>query len=142
MTDLPENLFSNPAWHALHTKHRHLAVWAGDACRYPAEVAPFVAVAIPSSSALRQICELLAPGESSWLIGDNCPRVPELMVAETMEVLQMVLPDEITPPAATIELVSLSAANAAEMVALTNLAFPGFFRNRTHENGRVLRGAI
>jgi predicted GNAT family acetyltransferase len=57
------------------------------------------------------------------------------MVAETMEVLQMVLPDEITPPAATIELISLSAANAAEMVALTNLAFPGFFRNRTHEMG-------
>jgi ribosomal protein S18 acetylase RimI-like enzyme len=135
MTDLPASLFANPAWHALQTKHRHLAVRAGDVCRYPAEVAPFVAVGVPSSGALRELHLLLAPGESTWLIGDNCPRVPELVFEETMEVLQMVLPEEITPPAPTLELVSLSEENAAEMVTLTNLAFPGFFRKRTCEMG-------
>src|SRR5579862_1627584 len=135
MNDLPEDLFHNPAWHALHTKHRHLALCAGEACRYPAEISPFVAVAALSSNALVQIHELLAPGESAWLIGDNCPRVPELMVEETMDVLQMMLPEETAPPAPTIEVVSLSAADVAEMVALTDLAFPGFFRKRTHEMG-------
>jgi ribosomal protein S18 acetylase RimI-like enzyme len=135
MTDLPATLFANPAWHALQTKHRHLAVCAGRVCRYPAEVAPFVAVAAQSPGALRELHSLLAPGESTWLIGDNCPRVPELVFEETMEVLQMVLPEEITPPAATLELVSLSEENAAEMVTLTNLAFPGFFRKRTCEMG-------
>ncbi|MGA9800970.1 MAG: GNAT family N-acetyltransferase [Terriglobales bacterium] len=135
MNDLPEHLFANPAWHALQTKHRHLAVCAGDACRYSAEVAPFVAVAAQRSSALGELHSLLAPGESAWLIGDHWPRVPELVVEETMGVLQMALPEEITPAASTTKLVSLSAADAAEMVALTNLAFPGFFRKRTHEMG-------
>jgi predicted GNAT family acetyltransferase len=47
----------------------------------------------------------------------------------------MVLPEEVTPPDPTIEIVSLSDENAAEMVALTDLAFPGFFRKRTCEMG-------
>ena len=39
----------------------------------------------------------------------------------------MVLPEEVTPPGPTTEIVHLSDANAPEMVALTTLAFPGFF---------------
>src|ERR1035438_9769947 len=97
MDDLPASLFSNPAWHALQTKHRHLAVSAGDACRYPAEVAPFVAVAAPSPVALGQLHSLLAPGESTWLIGESYPHVPELSFEETLECLQMVLPEKVPP---------------------------------------------
>jgi hypothetical protein len=44
MAGLPEHLFSKPVWHALGTKHRHFAVSTGKARRYPADVAPFVAV--------------------------------------------------------------------------------------------------
>jgi predicted GNAT family acetyltransferase len=47
----------------------------------------------------------------------------------------MVLPEEITPPGPTTETVRLSDANALEMVALTTLAFPGYFRKRTCEMG-------
>jgi predicted GNAT family acetyltransferase len=47
----------------------------------------------------------------------------------------MVLPVEITLPTPTIEILQLSCTNAPEMVALTNLAFPGFFRSRTCEMG-------
>ena len=47
----------------------------------------------------------------------------------------MVLPREVTPPAPTSGIVQLSDANAPEMVALTDLAFPGFFRSRTCEMG-------
>jgi predicted GNAT family acetyltransferase len=135
MNDLPASLFTNPAWHALQTKHRHLAVSAGDACRYPAEVAPFVAVARPSAVALEHLDSLLAPGEHTWLIGESYPCVPELSFQETLECLQMILPEEVTPPDPTIDIVSLSDANATEMVTLTNLAFPGFFRKRTCEMG-------
>src|SRR5258708_2246219 len=119
MNDLPESLFANPAWHALQTKHRHFAVSAGDACRYPADVAPFAAVAAPTTVALQQLHSLLAPGESVWLIGESYP----------------VLPETVTPAGPADEIVRLSNANAPEMVALTNIAFPGFFRNRTSEMG-------
>jgi acetyltransferase (GNAT) family protein len=135
MNNLPDSLFANPVWHALQTKHRHLAVIEGDVCRYPAEVVPFAAVAAPTSLALQQLHSLLAPGESVWLIGESYPYVPEIRFEETLECLQMLLPEEVAPPDPTIEIAILSAANAAEMVALTDLAFPGFFRRRTCEMG-------
>jgi len=140
MDNLPESIFANPVWHALKTRHRHLAVSAGRACRYPADVAPFAAVAAPSPMALQQLHTLLSPGESVWLVGESYPHVPELGFDETLECLQMVLPDEVTPPAPNLEacalqIVPLSSANAREMVELMTLAFPGFFRIRTPEMG-------
>ncbi len=47
----------------------------------------------------------------------------------------MVLPERAGPPDPAIEIVSLSDANAGEMVVLTDLAFPGLFRQRTCEMG-------
>jgi GNAT superfamily N-acetyltransferase len=135
MTDLPEALFTNPVWHALQTKHRHFAVTDGDACRYPADVAPFAAVAAPSRSALQSLHSLLVPGEYVWLVGESYPSVPKLTCEETLECLQMALPEEVSPPSPALDIVRLSNANAPEMVALTTLAFPGFFRSRTCEMG-------
>ncbi len=135
MNDLPENLFSNPVWHALRTMHSHFALTAGDACRYPADVAPFAAVAAPNESALQSLHSLLVLGEYVWLVGESYPSVPQLSCQETLKCLQMVLPENVTPPAPTPEIVRLSNANAQEMVALTTIAFPGFFRNRTCEMG-------
>ena len=135
MTDLPEGLFADPVWHALHTRHRHFAISTGNACRYPADVAPFAAVAAPTVAALLQLHTLLVPKESVWIAGKTYPHPPELVFEESLERLQMVLPAEITPPAPTIEILPLSNADAPEMVALTTLAFPGFFRSRTCEMG-------
>ena len=109
MNDLPESLFANPAWHALQTEQRHLAISAGDACRYPADVVPFAAVAAPTSVALEELQSLLAPGESVGLIGDGYPHLPELSFEGALECFQM--------------------------VALTTFTFPGFFRKRTCEMG-------
>ena len=135
MTDLPESLFANPVWSALHTKHRHFALTARDACRYPADVAPFAAVASPSADALLQLHSLLAPGESVWIVGESHPQPAKLAFEQTLLCLQMVLPAELVPPASTIEILPLSNDHAPEMVALTDLAFPGFFRSRTCEMG-------
>ena len=135
MDNLPDRLFENPVWHALQTKHRHLAVSEGDACRYPAEVVPFAAVAAPTSVALQQLHSLLAPGEFVWLIGENYPHLPEIRFEETLKCLQMILPEDVMLPDPPIEIARLSGANAGEMVALTDLAFPGFFRRRTCEMG-------
>jgi predicted GNAT family acetyltransferase len=135
MTDLPEKLFSNPVWHALQTKHRHFAITAGDACRYPVDVAPFAAVATPSTIAMQQLASLLTPGESVWIFDEDRPSAPGVDVIETLKCLQMALPNDVNPPDPTMDLVRLSAADAPEMVALTTLAFPGFFRGRTYQMG-------
>jgi ribosomal protein S18 acetylase RimI-like enzyme len=135
MTDLPESLFANPVWNALHMKHRHFALSAGEACRYPSDVAPFAAVASPNEAALKQLHSLLGPGESVWIVGESYAALPQLVFEQRLECLQMVLPEEITPPVRTLEIVPLSKEDAPEMVALTDLAFPGFFRSRTCEMG-------
>jgi ribosomal protein S18 acetylase RimI-like enzyme len=143
MDDLPESIFANPIWHALQTKHRRFALPAGDACRYPADVAPFAAVAAPSPIALQHLHSLLEPGESVWLIGESYPHVPELSFEGTLACLQMLLPEEVIPPDPasnpasdhTMEIARLSDTNAPEMVALTDIAFPGYFRQRTCEMG-------
>ena len=137
MTGLPEHLFANPVWHALGTKHRHFAVSKGQARRYPADVVPFVAVAEPSVEALEWLYSLLVPGEQVWIAEAKFSEWPELAWETSIDCLQMVLPEEIpVPPDAPVEMASLSCADAAGMVALTDLAFPGFFRVKTCEMGR------
>jgi len=135
MNDLPESLFANPVWHALQTKHRRFAISAGGACRYPADVAPFAALTAPTMTGLQELHALLAPGEFVWLAGKDYPHSPEISFVETMECLQMVLPAEVPPAHPVSEIVRLSATDVPQMLALTELAFPGFFRARTCEMG-------
>jgi predicted GNAT family acetyltransferase len=135
MDQLPEEFFANPTWHALHSKHRKFAECAGDACRYPADVGPFAAIRAPEIGAMLQLHSLFEAGGSAWIIGEEYVEVPGLVREETLKCLQMVLPDSVSVPDTEIEIETLSDGNAHEMVALTTLAFPGFFRQRTCEMG-------
>ena len=135
MNELPEKLFANPVWHALRGRHRKFAQCTGDACRYAADVVPFAAIRAPAVESMLQLHSLFEPGESAWIIGEEYVGVPGLLREETLECLQMVLPGDVGALDTEIKIVKLSDANADEMVALTTLAFPGFFRHRTSEMG-------
>jgi ribosomal protein S18 acetylase RimI-like enzyme len=135
MNDLPAALFTDPVWHALKTRHSHLALIEGDARRYPVNVAPFAALAKPTELALWELHSLLAPGESVWLAGTAYPHLPELKNEGTLECAQMVLNAALEEKPSAIKLERLSAADSDAMVALTDVAFPGFFRSRTYEMG-------
>ncbi|MGA2779557.1 MAG: GNAT family N-acetyltransferase [Steroidobacteraceae bacterium] len=134
MTELPEVLFSNPVWHALIGPHRHLRLALGAACRYPADVAPFAAIAAPAEPAFDALRDLLAPDESVW-IADYGRSAAGIKVLDALACVQMVLPADAEPCAQSREVVPLTAANAQEMVALTDVAFPGFFRAKTYRMG-------
>jgi ribosomal protein S18 acetylase RimI-like enzyme len=135
MDNLPAELFTDPVWQALNTRHSHLALIEGDARRYPVDVAPFAALAKPTELALWELYSLLAPGEYVWLFGTHYPHLPELRNEGTLECVQMVLPVELAAKKSPIELQRLNAADSNAMIALTDLAFPGFFRSRTYEMG-------
>jgi GNAT superfamily N-acetyltransferase len=136
MTDLlPDHLFANPIWSALHGPHRHLAIGGELACRYPADVAVFAALAEPTEAAMEQLRLLLAPGEAVWLFENDFPAVSGLKFTDRMPCPQMALPASIEPPVPSADVVALTKANADETVALTDLAFPGFFRPRTYAMG-------
>jgi ribosomal protein S18 acetylase RimI-like enzyme len=134
MSGLPEALFANPVWHALHGPHRHLALIAGHACRYAADVCPFAAIDAPTDRALDELRLLLAPDESVWVV-DYGRSAPGLKVIDTLGCLQMVWPAQIEPPARSPGVLALGATHAHEMMALTDAAFPGFFRAQTHRMG-------
>ena len=128
---LPAALFDNPVWNALHTRHSHFALTRGNTCRYPADVAPFAALAEPTAAALGDLALLLTPGESVWLFDRHLPAAPTLRCVETLPCLRLFLPTAVVPGESSPEIVPLTGADAPAMVALTDLAFPGFFRIRT-----------
>src|SRR5262249_23590240 len=79
--------------------------------------------------------ELLAPGESVWVFGVNLPTVEGLSYTRTLDCFQMFIPFDVAAPDAGKDIGCLDAGNAHEMVALTDIAFPGFFRPRTYAMG-------
>ena len=133
--DLPERIFADPVWHALDTSHRRFASILGEACRYPADVAPFAAVASPSIAALSELRSLMTLGESIWIFGQGHSQVRGLFVEQSLDSFQMVLPKTAVLPPSTGEIAKLSDASAPDMVELTSLAFPGFFRAKTCNMG-------
>jgi ribosomal protein S18 acetylase RimI-like enzyme len=134
MSELSDSRFLNPVWHALQGPHRHLALIEGSACRYPADVSPFAAIEAPSEPSLDQLRSLLAIGESVWIADYGC-EAAGIAVLDGLECVQMVLPRAAEVPAPGRELTPLSGADAQEMVTLTDLAFPGFFRPGTYRMG-------
>jgi GNAT superfamily N-acetyltransferase len=80
----------------------------------------------------------MEPGESTYVLTHKPPATIQLAFQEPVSVVQMEWPKDLAPPASretTVKIVPLTCENAAEMVALTNVAFPGFFRPRTCEMG-------
>jgi GNAT superfamily N-acetyltransferase len=129
--------FYDPIWNALHTAHRPLALASGEACKYPHDVAPFAAVQTNTPAALDDLRSLMNPSESTWLFHDPPPSVTGLSHETSLPCLQMLFPADTALPATgrTATIVPLNATHAPEMVALTDVAFPGFFRSRTNVMG-------
>jgi GNAT superfamily N-acetyltransferase len=131
-----EDPFFNTVWSALHSTQKHFAIRAGGACKYPADVSPLAAVASGSEADLRDLHRLLAPLEKTHIIGADPPPVPGLVLESTLPCLLMTT-DECPDVAnvAGVDVVLLSIEDAAEMMELISLAFPGYYRMRTREMG-------
>lgn len=128
----------NPVWHALTTQHAGFAVTAGGAARYPASVAPFGAVADVATGAAASLAGLVDDDESVFLVGVAPPAPAGWAMARQKAVTQMVCP-VLPPEVAGPDPVPMeSESQRADMLALTALVFPGFFRPRTLEMGLYL----
>ncbi|MDY6948680.1 MAG: GNAT family N-acetyltransferase [Pseudomonadota bacterium] len=133
MTPDPLN---NPIWSALSCAQSHFAIGGPLAKRYPAEVAPFIAASETSTAAARALAELVAPGEIVNIVAV----MPELEAGwellATGNIAQMVWRPEAPAPAAdATDIAALGDADVPDMLALTALVFPGYFRGRTPEMG-------
>jgi ribosomal protein S18 acetylase RimI-like enzyme len=127
----------NPVWHSLRTQHAVLAITAADAAKYPPAVAPFAAVADAPGRSATQLASLVGDSESVYLVG-VAPEPPAGWVLEQGKPCLQMISD--TPPAEVPgpPVTEMSALQRDDMLALTALVFPGFFRPRTLEMGRYL----
>ena len=133
---------SDPILLALEGRQSGLGVSVGSAWKYRADVAPFGAIARRDEEEFAALASLMAPGEVAYLMGE-APLAEPGIVAEglayqgTFAGLQMVLPEGAALPEGlgAMEILPLSCDHGTEMVALTEAAFPGYFRIRTCEMG-------
>jgi ribosomal protein S18 acetylase RimI-like enzyme len=125
----------NPFWSSLHGRHRHLAQVAGGVARFPAEYAPFLGIANATVDAADALASLVARDESVYLLG-VAPRAPDDWHLEAFaDLAQMVC----TSPIDVIDgpdVIELTDAHRADVLALTALVYPHYFRERTMELGR------
>lgn len=125
----------NPIWHSLQTRHRTSACRVGDAARYPADHAPFLGVAHADVKIDIALAALVESGEKLLLLG-RAPRAPEGWHLETFQALaQMIRRSPVDmidgPP-----MIELGEEHRADVLALTALVYPHYFRQRTMAMGR------
>lgn len=142
---MAEDMFANPVWHALEARQRRFAEVAGQGRKYQSDVAPFGAVGEWSEESASELRGLLRPKEVIYLMGETpvsapAELAPGLRLQGTLAGLQMIFPECSTQEPRfrrrdDVEIVRLSCADAADMVELTTIAFPGYFRIRTCEMG-------
>ena len=125
----------NPFWSSLQARHRALALRAGDVARYPPEYAPFLGVGAADADVDGALERLVPPGESAYLLG-VVPRVPQGWTLEPLGLLaQMACPAPIEVPDGP-DIIELDDTHRADVLALTALVYPHYFRERTMELGR------
>jgi ribosomal protein S18 acetylase RimI-like enzyme len=125
----------NPIWESLASRHRSLALGKGDVARYPAEVAPFLGVAADGIDAAAAIESLVPPDDTALLLGPVPRAAHGWELKHLAQLAQMVCAarmQEVDGPG----IVELCEPHRADVLALTSLVYPHYFRPRTTDLGR------
>lgn len=130
-------MLDNPAWASLTTRQTSFALGDDRARRYPAEVAPFLAVADPGPEAAAAARGLAKPGESLHFVGVAPVDPAGWDVERTSTIAQMVFEGRATEIDGE-DVTALGTADVPEMLALMAAVYPGYFRARTRELGLYL----
>lgn len=132
---MTDSELDNPFWASLRSRHRALARWNSDAARYPAEFAPFLGVAGAEADVAGAIESLVDPGEFIYLLG-VAPKQPDGWILEAHGPLAQMICTAPIPLTDGPEVIALSEAHREDVLALTALVYPHYFRPRTMELGR------
>ena len=128
-------LLDNPIWSSLTTEQAHFARGTSLARRYPADVAPFAAIAASTPAAADAVAGIVAADECVYFVGVAPPIDARWSLLSSSNIVQMAWHPQaqVTPDPAEIEV--LTAKDTEDMVSLTAAVFPGFFRPRTPDMG-------
>lgn len=133
----PGHPLDHPVWHSLRSGWSALAEGDALAMRLHTEHGPFAATAGQELAALRPL--IPADGEL-WLVGRDAAATapPDIHVARTALLAQMVAPRVTAATTALPDLVVLGEEDASTMLELALLTKPGPFRPLTHRLGRFI----
>jgi ribosomal protein S18 acetylase RimI-like enzyme len=127
-----DHALDNPVWSCLTTRHAHLAQGGDLARRYPPDISSIAAVRDVSPASVAALQSLVPVGDAVALGGAHVPSLPaNWETLHEARMLQMVRADRSPLPEDSAPIVTLSAADVDEMLALVVLTRPGPFRQRT-----------
>ena len=132
---MPAHELDNPFWHSLQTRHRHIARRIGDVARYPREFAPFLGVASAGVDISQALETLVAPDESVYLLG-VLPDIPSGWQVEAFRPLAQMVCTQALEVVDGPDIIPLDETHRADVLALTALVYPHYFRECTMEMGR------
>jgi predicted GNAT family acetyltransferase len=125
-----------PIWTSLATRQQDLALGDARARRFDPAYGVFAAAADRSEASRAALCDLVrAHGEAALVEAEEPDVPPGLTVASRAICWQMVAGEGLKIVRPTFEVVALTEADAAEMLALATLTKPGPFYARTHQLG-------
>jgi ribosomal protein S18 acetylase RimI-like enzyme len=127
-------VLDNPLWSSLATLHRRLAIGSGGVLRYPAAVAPFVAVEEGGHAVDDALAAIVAPGESVYFVGPRPSEPAGWQLDDLGTILQMVC--EVPSPAPDGAPIVPLDDHRERVLELAALVYPHYFRPRTTELGR------
>lgn len=136
----------NPFFAALDGLHRDVALRRGDVARYPADVAPFLGVAHADVDVGDAFDALVPEGDEALMLGVAPARMPPGWKLEPFADLAQMVREQPLESVDGPEILELDERHRADVLALTALVYPHYFRPRTmqlgryfgiHENGRL-----
>lgn len=132
---MTDSELDNPFWASLRSRHRAVALGVGEVARYPAAFAPFLGVASAAVDADAAIAALVEADETVYLLG-VAPQPPQGWALSAQGSLaQMICASPVSMVAGPM-VTALSAPHRADVLALTALVYPHYFRPCTMELGR------
>ena len=129
------HILDNPIWHALDSHQSEFSLGDERAKRYQSDVAPFAAIQNEQPASISALNSLITANEVVYLLGSNPPLSRGLKVEACGICAQMVWQNSEIADEREQNILQLSAADVPDMLALTAVAFPGYFRLRTYEMG-------
>lgn len=131
------HLLDNPVWASLSSRHAALAIHADGAMRYPSDVAPFVGVAAGDAQATAAVEMFVARGELVCFVGAAPPlSAAAWRIEQSVPIAQMIRRVHLAEPDGPSIIELAEDRHIADMLALTALVYPHYFRPRTIAMGR------
>ena len=126
----------NPFFSSLDSLHAGIALQAGGVLRYPADVAPFLGIPHPDVALAAPLATLVPEGDGVLLLGLAPAAVPDGWALERFPDLAQMHCERELDVVDGPRIVELDERHRADVLALTALVYPHYFRPRTMDLGR------